>query len=310
MENKRNWFIILGMVALAIFFWPRSKEVDPPAPSEPVAKVVQVSQKKPSLGSPAQDKIVLKPVMVRDLKTPPPLEVKAKSDSKPKRTALPYKIQNGLVIVQGDVIVGAPSPGTPPSGLVEFPPLKTWRGVTTVVPYHIQPDLPNPERVLKALAMFDGTAVRFVPQSGEADVLVFEKGEKNCLSYLGKMGGHQPLFLAPGCGPTEIAHEIMHALGFMHEQNRADRDKYINVYPENIEEDEIHNFEKLPKEYMNVSGLGAFDFTSIMIYPPWTFAKNGKSTMEPHNRDQLIQPSATLSPGDIERINRAYGASQ
>ena len=305
MSNWKNWIIFLGLIVFVILFWPKNEvpEEKPAAPEPAVAPAVVKREK------PASQPVAVQPAVKREV--PPVVEmapaVSADPDRKSKKLALPFKIVNGLVVVQGDVVVGAPLPGMASSGLVAIPPLQRWKG--TIIPYHIQPDLPNPERVRQALAMFEGTNVRFVPHNNEADILVFEKGEKNCLSYLGKMGGHQPLWLAPNCGPAEIAHEIMHALGFMHEQNRADRDRYIAVYPENIDEDEIHNFEKLPNEFMNVSGLGPFDFNSIMIYPPWMFAKNGKSTMEPLNRDQLIQPGPALSPTDIERINRAYGAN-
>jgi hypothetical protein len=32
-----------------------------------------------------------------------------------------------------------------------------------------------------------------------------------------------------------IMHELLHCCGFMHEQARKDRDKYVKVYYENIE---------------------------------------------------------------------------
>lgn len=234
-------------------------------------------------------------------------QVNRSEAAKPKRLVAHYKMINGLMVIGGDLVVGAPThSGAPQSGLVELRPLQLWP--KSVIPYYIQPDVPDPQRIRQAIAMFQGTAVRFVPYNGEPDAIAFEVGEKDCLSYVGRVGGNQPIWLSAHCGPLEIAHELMHALGFVHEQNRTDRDGYIIVHPEDIEDDEIGNFEKLPKEFMKVSGLSEFDFQSLMIYPPWMYAKNGHSTMEPRIPDKLIQPSTGLSNRDIERINRAYGA--
>ena len=63
---------------------------------------------------------------------------------------------------------------------------------------------------------------------------------------VGKVGGKQPIWISPGCEATEVAREIMHALGFVHEQNRSERDQFLEVFPQNIEEPFIYNFDKLP----------------------------------------------------------------
>lgn len=235
--------------------------------------------------------------------TPPP---EAKVVKEKTKTALKYKIHNGMFVVQGDIVAGAVIQGEnpPPNGLVELDPLQLW---PNVIPFHIQPDVSNPERVLAAIQMFSGTAVKFVPHTLEDYALVFEQGDDLCLSYVGKVVAKQQIWISPKCSASDIVHEIMHALGFVHEQNRADRDSHIEVNFDNIEEDYAHNFEKLPQEFMKVSQLGEFDFQSAMMYPPTMFAKGGRNTMEPKDRARTINPTEGLSRGDIERINRAYG---
>ena len=49
--------------------------------------------------------------------------------------------------------------------------------------------------------------------------------------------GPQELFLGNGCNHmATIMHEMMHAAGFWHEQSRPDRNQYVGVLWENIEE--------------------------------------------------------------------------
>ena len=58
-----------------------------------------------------------------------------------------------------------------------------------------------------------------------------------CYSNVGMIGGKQELSLrAGGCTfMGTAAHELIHALGFYHEQSRADRDNYLRVFYENVD---------------------------------------------------------------------------
>ena len=60
-----------------------------------------------------------------------------------------------------------------------------------------------------------------------------------------------------------IAHELIHALGFWHEQSRADRDEYVNIHMNNIIAGTEYNFNKYPLESTDPLGE-PYDYYSIM----------------------------------------------
>lgn len=230
--------------------------------------------------------------------------LKSSNDSK---NLVTYTIDGGVAVTQGDIIIGELDPEAamaPTSGQVPEPQVKTWP--TNEIPYFIQADLPNKERVIEALQMFSGTRVRFIPYNNHSDAIVFERREGVCKSYVGYIGGLQKVYLSDQCGPAEVAHEIMHSLGFVHEQNRHDRDQFIHIFWDNIEPAEKVNFEKFSGSAMKATGAASFDFQSIMMYPETMFSRNQSPTMRPVADGQKIMPSEVLSPKDVERINAIY----
>lgn len=57
-----------------------------------------------------------------------------------------------------------------------------------------------------------------------------------CHSSIGRDGGEQSITLGPDCYYLGvIMHEMTHAVGFFHEQNRWDRDDYITIHWNNIQ---------------------------------------------------------------------------
>lgn len=235
-----------------------------------------------------------------------PLAQTIKRNEPPPKDALKYVLDEGVAVVQGDVVVGQIIDGDgEESGLVRTPTIRLWP--SSVIPYFIQPTVREPERILNALELFSGTVLQFVPYTDQDDVMVFEESAGICKSYVGRIGGKQPLWISPGCGSADIAHEIMHALGFVHEQNRADRDSFIELFPDNIEEEYKDNFSRLPEGMMKVNGLSSFDYESLMMYPVSMFSKNGQPTMQSRLQGREIRPSEGLSARDVERINKVYG---
>ncbi|RVE58063.1 hypothetical protein OJAV_G00205670 [Oryzias javanicus] len=104
------------------------------------------------------------------------------------------------------------------------------------VPFIVSPLYDDMDRITIETGMQDiasGTCIKFVPRTHEANFLDIQP-RYGCWSFLGQTGGSQTLSLqTPGCMWSGIAaHEFMHALGFVHEQSRSDRDHFVTIVME------------------------------------------------------------------------------
>lgn len=220
-----------------------------------------------------------------------------------------FEVIDGLAIAYGDVILGKPETKDGAEithGFYEPEIPQTWD--RPVIPYAINPNLPNPKRVELALQYFaQNTPVSFTPYRGENDAIVFEPGNDQCFSALGKTGGVQPIRLSEGCGTPQIIHEIMHALGFIHEQSRTDRDQYVEVLWPNIQEKYKLQFGEVPPNLMEILKDSPFDFHSAMLYRTDAFALSPDRPTLKSKVDTAISPVPQgLSEEDIRRLNRLY----
>ena len=93
---------------------------------------------------------------------------------------------------------------------------------------------------LKDLSDFDSILIlssRFEGRTNEQHYVdIINSG--GCASYVGLLSrGRQELWLNRDQGCVQeyiVVHELLHALGFHHEQTRPDRDSYITIHWDNI----------------------------------------------------------------------------
>ncbi|KAM3621178.1 uncharacterized protein V6R79_007424 [Siganus canaliculatus] len=178
-------------------------------------------------------------------------------------------------------------------------------GQTVQVPYTIDEAFSDNEksRIEDAIQTFHlSTCVRFVPRNSQDKYINIEKGT-GCSSHAGQIGGSQSLYLGSGCVWNGlIQHELIHALGFWHEQSRSDRDIYVKINYENIQDGRQNNFDILQTNNLNV----AYDYSSIMHYVAKTFSKNGEDTITPQIPSVQIGQRIEMSESDILKINKLY----
>ncbi|KAG2459605.1 UVS2 protein, partial [Polypterus senegalus] len=187
------------------------------------------------------------------------------------------------------------------------------------VPYNLSSQYNDIEKMAIETGMQDianGTCIRFVPRSHESNYLNIQS-KTGCWSFLGLNGGAQPMSLqAPGCTWSGVAaHELMHALGFVHEQSRIDRDRYITILWENILKDDIEKMaiETGMQDIANgtcirfVPRSHESNYLNIQSKTGYAYSEDGLPTILPKsNINVQIGQRFGPSPTDKLKINKLY----
>ncbi|NXA49209.1 MEP1A protein, partial [Nothocercus julius] len=166
--------------------------------------------------------------------------------------------------------------------------------------------------ILEAFEMFRlKSCIDFKPYEGETNYIFFRK-ESGCWSMVGDQQTGQDLSIGSGCDHKAIVeHEILHALGFYHEQSRMDRDDYVTIWWDEILTGKEHNFLKYDDSF--ISDLNTpYDYESVMHYAPFSFNKNDSIptiTAKIPAFDNIIGQRLDFSAIDLERLNRMYNCT-
>lgn len=138
-------------------------------------------------------------------------------------------------------------------------------------------------------------------------------------SYVGRITGAQPIYLDIPCQRVGVAtHEVFHAMGFHHEHQRIDRDKYIRVQWESIKQTGCGAnrnvgcgiyFQKLKFTQSNNS---PYDYISVMHYDGYAFSS--KPGMKPTitGRDGAVFRAQRIkaSTEDIRQLCGLYSCDK
>ncbi|XP_058878090.1 meprin A subunit beta-like [Acipenser ruthenus] len=212
----------------------------------------------------------------------------------------------GLDLVEGDILIDHTQERNSILG-------DEYRWPTTI-PYYLEDTLDINAKgvILKAFEQYRlKTCIDYKPWEGEPNYIAVFKGN-GCFSSVGnRRVGKQSLSIGNGCDRiATIEHEFLHALGFWHEQSRADRDDYVTIMWDRISEGKEHNFNKYSDKVSSSLNV-PYDYNSMMHYSKTAFKNGTESTIVTRIPEfiDVIGQRMEFSDSDLLKVNRLYNCS-
>ena len=88
-------------------------------------------------------------------------------------------------------------------------------------------------------------------------------------AHIGYQGGKQTISLDQYISVGSVIHEMGHTVGLYHEHTRKDRDQYVKILWNNIQNGQSYNF----NIYNSGTDIGPFNINSVMMYWPTSYSK-------------------------------------
>lgn len=241
---------------------------------------------------------------------------KALADSQGNIYPKDLGIDGDYVIAYGDLIVGESryvKEYESGEKTLKVPKPKIWPNGE--IPYRVGPKITEDQREsikLIAGSLEGQNIVKLRPYDPSKDkaYVHFKQGSQHCYAQVGYTGGVTEVSLNEKCGEKEIYHEVFHVLGFFHEQNRYDRNDFVKILWENIDEKHWPQFERFPEEsfpdiFQDPESM-PFSYNTFMLYGPTVFSNNGDySIVNIYGEPYIHQTYPTNE--DFKRARLLYG---
>ena len=212
-------------------------------------------------------------------------------------------------VLEGDMLVPQEVVNTT-NGNTEAVGVIGRRWSNGIIYYQIASNMPdvNRTRIRDAIRHWEErTPVRFVRRTNQRNYVVFQPGS-GCSANVGMIGGRQVINLSTRCSTGNTIHEIGHCAGLYHEHTRLNRDRYLYIAFNNIQEGRENNFVRADLRTSDVRDWSgnSVDYGSIMMYSSTAFSKNGNRTIIRRDGRSYTAQRNGLSSLDITGIDRMY----
>jgi hypothetical protein len=245
------------------------------------------------------------------------------AEGRPAR--ITYEEKAGLAVWQGDIVLGAAGSvaqsreellrtAGPRLGVAVRAQERRWTGgvVLYQLPYPWKTIVERTTTAMNHINSQTSGMIRFVPRTDFStepahimDVIPVLSG---CgVSQVGR-NGRTEVYVGPECTVGNIIHEIGHVLGLEHEQNRCDRNSYVNVLWNNMPQDWWPQFTVDCTTNMDVL---SYDEGSIMHYPAYATIDGQTVQLMQSLRGRIGQMGQRtgLSSTDVSVIRQIYSSS-
>lgn len=222
----------------------------------------------------------------------------------------PKGIPDGYTSIDGDMLLPTSfvrsvlaaqnlSPNSPQATYV----VTIWRTgnppfeIRGIVPFEFDPNVTaaNQSAMTSAMAVLENVAnVDFQPCANNfcpavANNFVHIANSTGNNSNVGMIGGEQFINILNWGPQFTIVHELLHCLGFHHEQSRSDRNSFIQINCDNVTGGCAGSIYNTNFSLLGVPTYGSYDFDSVMHYGECSFT-NGSNCPADGTRTIVVLP--------------------
>ena len=164
----------------------------------------------------------------------------------------------------------------------------------------------NANKITTAVNEYNSkTNTQWIPRTNQTNYVEFIFGSSSGSdgwAHIGYRGGKQTVSLDQYISVGSVIHEMGHTVGLYHEHTRKDRDQYVTILWNNIQDGQAYNFDI----YSSGTDIGPFNINSVMMYWPNSYSKNGQPTIKRANNTSFTYNRTGFTTGDINTINTMY----